>query len=96
LLFDFTQTTKEQAEKQQVTITDNGTLHGIVIWVDYQLDQQISVLTRPVPGEHPTWHNHALYTFENLETVHQGHNLVVGANFDEVDDNLVFHFVLDS
>jgi len=33
-----------------VTLTSDGILHGVVIWVDYHLDSQISVITQPVPG----------------------------------------------
>jgi len=93
--FNFEQPISDQKRHHCVDFTNPGLLHGVVIWMDYHLNSEITISSKPDTGI-PTWHKQAVFMFLNFVPIHTGMKLNMETTFNgDSDGDISFNFLLN-
>lgn len=78
-----------------IDISQSGTVHAVVIWIDYHLNEHSVVSNQPLPGDAvPNWARQAVWMFKEYERVEASHAVHADAKYDANDSDFSFNFVL--
>jgi len=73
-------------------VEEDGTVHGVLLWIDYGLGFGQTVSNYPVNGCGPTWKRQGVYVLNPFKTTKKSDSVLCEASYDPYENKISLNF----